>query len=86
MRVEEHFKVRLEERFGYEMETLWFDVKNNQEEMMRLVKNSKELDRFPHLKKSFKKYPNSMLILIENLNICLVVDENQILKTCYTIN
>lgn len=85
MNVTEHFKERLEERFGYEIETLWMDVKNHQNDMIRLVKNSKELDWFPNLKSSFKKHPNSMLILIERLNLCMVSND-QVLTTCYGIN
>lgn len=85
MKVTEHFKIRLKERFGYEIETLLLDVKNRKNEMKMLSKNSMELDWFPYLKNSFKKHPNSMLILIENLNLC-IVNDGGVLKTCYEIN
>tara|TARA_R110002111_G_scaffold180643_1_gene246256 strand:+ start:37 stop:294 length:258 start_codon:yes stop_codon:yes gene_type:complete len=85
MKVTEHFKERLKERFGYEIDTLLLDFKNRKNEMIMLNKNSMELDWFPYLKNSFKKHPNSVLILIENLNLC-IVSERKVLKTCYEIN
>lgn len=85
MRITEHFKERLEERFGYDLNTLWMDIKNNQNEMIQLFKTSKELEWFPQFKNTFKKHPNCMLVLYENLNLCMV-SENQDLITCYTVN
>ena len=32
MKITEHFEDRLKERFGYNLNTLWMDVKNNQNE------------------------------------------------------
>ncbi len=81
---EEHFEKRLKERFGYDYDTLWMDVKNKQDDMIKLFKNSEELEWFPHLKDKFIKHPNSMLILIESINICMVSD-GKVLKTCYEI-
>jgi hypothetical protein len=85
MKVTEHFKIRLEERFGYDIDTLLMDIQKSKNEILTLSKISLELDWFPNLKNSFKKHPNSKLILIENLNLC-IVSEREILKTCYEIN
>jgi hypothetical protein len=85
MKVTDHFTERLLERFNYEVETLLIDVLNNEEEKLELTKNSKEIEWFPQFKYKFKKYPNSVLTLYENLNICMV-SYKQDLITCYTIN
>ena len=85
MKVTEHFKIRLEERFGYEIDILLMDIQKSKNEILTLSKTSLELEWFPYLKNSFKKHPNSVLILIEKLNLC-IVSEKEILKTCYEIN
>ena len=85
MTITEHFEERLEERFGYDFETLSMDILNDQNEQIILVKNSKELEWFPQFKYKFEKHPDCTLVLYENLNLCMVKGKRNLI-TCYTIN
>jgi hypothetical protein len=80
MRVTEHFKQRLSERFGYEIEDLVFEIINP----IYLSKNSEELKFFPQFRNSFKKYPDSIIIILNRLNMCLISSKKTLI-TCYSI-
>jgi hypothetical protein len=85
MKITEHFEMRLKERFGYNLETLWNDVENYKDEIVRISKNSEKLEWYPQISNSLEKHPNSLFILIERINLCMISD-NQTLITCYNIN
>lgn len=78
--ITEHFKKRLKERFGYEIETLINDFK----EFEIVDKTSSSLGNFPFLKKKFEKYPENELIISQKLNM-VIVSNNQKLITCYPL-
>ena len=80
MRVTEHFKQRLFERFGFEIEDLIPEIINP----IQLSKNSEELKYFPQFRNSFKRYPNSIFIILNRLNMCLVSSEKTLI-TCYSL-
>ncbi len=85
MKITHHFEERLKERFNYEFDTLRMDIEKNHEEILLLTSNSSELELFPQFKNTFPKYPNSVLILYQNLNICMVSTKDKMI-TCYPIN
>lgn len=82
--IKEHFEERLMERTDYNLETLAYDIERRKDEVLLLSKDSKELDWFPHLKREFKKYPNSTLMVYESLGICMVTS-NRNLITIYNL-
>ena len=80
MRVTEHFKNRLLERFGFEIEELIPEIINP----IHLSKNSEELKYYPQFRYKFKRYPNSIFIILNRLNMCLVSSEKTLI-TCYSL-
>lgn len=80
MRVTEHFKKRLLERFGFEIEDLVSEIINP----IHLSKNSEELKYFPQFRNNFKRYPNSIIIILNRLNMCLITSEKTLI-TCYSL-
>lgn len=84
MRISNHFKERLTERTGYNVETFYNDLNNRRDEIIELKNSSEELNWYPFLKESFDKYPNSTLFLIESLKVCLV-SNGMTLITLYNV-
>jgi hypothetical protein len=80
-KITEHFENRLSERFGFEISTLAQLLKKP----IMLKNNSEELRFFPRLKNTFRKYPQSTLVVEESLNMCIVSVEG-VLITCYSLN
>ena len=79
MKVSYHFKNRLQSRFNMDVETLIEEL-----EYSTIQKYNKNLTTpYQHLNGKFKKYPNSELVFVENLNMCLVTDSNT--KTLITV-
>ena len=64
-KITEHFENRLSERFGFEISTLAQLLKKP----IMLKNNSEELRFFPRLKNTFRKYPQSTLVVEESLNM-----------------
>lgn len=84
MNMTNHFRERLNERTGYNVETFLYDLNNRRNEIIKMDKYSEELDWYPYLKDSYKSYPNSILFLIESLKVCLVSDGRNLI-TLYNI-
>ena len=84
MNMTNHFRERLNERTGYNVETFLYDLNNRRDEIIKMDKYSEELDWYPYLKDSYKSYPNSILFLIESLKVCLVSDGRNLI-TLYNI-
>jgi hypothetical protein len=82
--ITEHMKKRLIERTGYSIETLTIDIEKNKESELRLTKNSEELKWFPQLKREFIKYPNSLILVYEPLNLCIVSTKKNLI-TVYNL-
>lgn len=83
MNISTHFKDRLKTRFNMNISEL---EKQLQKHPIEYFVNNQWIP-FRHLEKSFLKYPNSTLICIEDLNMCLVSDtETKTLITVYKIN
>lgn len=83
MRITNHFKQRLFQRFKMTATDL--------EQLIQSVHiehfNCKNWIPFPHLAETFKKYPSTTLICIEELNMCIVSDSySDTLITVYKIN
>lgn len=70
--VKDHFKKRLNERTIYDIEILTMDLEKYKDDVIVLTKNSEEVEWFPHLKKEFRKFPNSTIRVYEPINICIV--------------
>jgi hypothetical protein len=82
MRVSNHFVQRLKERFDMNIEILFEEFQYSKIE--RYVNNQRI--PFKHLLNKFKKYPQSELLCIEELNMCIVIDpKNQTLITVLKI-
>ena len=70
--IKDHFEIRLNERTIYDIETLTMDLEKYKEDVLVLTKNSEEIEWFPHLKREFRKYPNSTIRVYESLKLCIV--------------
>lgn len=82
--IKEHFEERLIERTNYNLETLSRELKKYNESILRLSKNSIELDWFPQLKREFKKYPDSTLVVCEPMGVCIVTSGKNVI-TIYNL-
>ena len=69
MRISNHFKERLTERTGYNVETFYNDLNNRRDEIIELKNSSEELNWYPFLKDSFDKCANVLLKTLPNLLI-----------------
>ena len=79
--VTNHFKQRLKERFNLNIKELENLLINN---TIEHYQNGQWIPHY-HLEYTFRKYPYSKLLCIENLNMCLVSDSNNSLITIYKI-
>lgn len=82
--VKDHFKKRLNERTIYDFEILSMDLEKYKDDVIVLTKNSEEVEWFPHLKKEFRKFPNSTIRVYEPINLCVITDGMKLITT-YTL-
>ncbi len=80
MKVTDHFKNRLFERFGYEIEELVPQIINP----IQVSEKSDNLKIYPQFKNMFKKYPKTIVIILERLNMCLITSDKSLI-TCYSL-
>jgi hypothetical protein len=75
-----HFRKRLRERTPYnDIETLWSDIENKMDNVLKLKRDSEELRYYPFLKNKFTNYPNSTILVLEWMGIGLVSDNNTLI-------